>query len=187
MNKKFVMEHFGVDEETYLEALKMSPSAQGYILGSISEILLKRYLEDKGYEVIRIKEKPSGGYNAKNFEARGDFYIREKRKWNYDEWLVIESKGLKSNSEFRGSKLDSPKKVFNFIKSRIFNPKKNNKYIYDKSYKTYLNVKEKWGRNNPGEKFPEFRCNINFPGAETFYLKGLWENEQDLKKWVYLY
>jgi hypothetical protein len=27
---------------------------------------------------LRIKEKPAGGNNAKNSEARGDFYIRKK-------------------------------------------------------------------------------------------------------------
>jgi len=184
MNSKFILDHFGVDVDTYLEALKMSPSAQGYILGSISEILLKRYLEKREYEVVRIKEKPSGGYNAKNYEARGDFYIRKKNKWGNDEWLVVESKGLKSNSEFRGSKLDSPKKVYNFLKSKIFDHNRSNERIYKKSYSTYLKIKRKWERANPGNVFPEFKCNKEFPGPETFYLKGLWNSEKDLIEWI---
>ena len=66
MIDEFIHKHFGVDEKTFLEILKASPSAQGYISGAISEVLLKEYLEAKGFEVIRIKEKPSGGNNAKN-------------------------------------------------------------------------------------------------------------------------
>lgn len=61
-----------------MQALRSSPSANGYIMGAVSELLLKQYLESLGYEVLRIKEKPAGGNNAKNSEARGDFYIRKK-------------------------------------------------------------------------------------------------------------
>jgi hypothetical protein len=47
-------------------------------MGAISELLLKNYLEELGYEVLRIKEKPAGGNNAKNSEARGDLTIEYK-------------------------------------------------------------------------------------------------------------
>lgn len=179
-----ILKHFGVDERTFLEALKSSPSAQGYIAGAISEVLLKEHLESKGYEVIRIKEKPSGGNNAKNSEARGDFYIR-KRGNTDDKWLVIESKGLKSNSEFRGGKLDSPEKVFKFLKVRVFNAAKTKKTIYAKGYSTYLKAKARWEKKNPGKTFPEFKWSKTFPGPDCYSLEGIWKDEADLKKWVY--
>ena len=179
-----ILKHFGVDERVFLEALKQSPSAQGYIMGAISEVLLKEYLEAKGFEVIRIKEKPSGGNNAKNYEARGDFYIR-KNNSNEDKWLVIESKGLKSNSEFRGGKLDSPEKVFKFLKGRVFNSAKTKQTIFDKGFATYSKTKALWKKKNPGKQFPDFKWNKNFPGAECYDLSGIWKNEEDLKKWVF--
>ena len=43
----------------------MSPGAEGYLFGSLGELLFKEYAESLGYEVLRIKEKPDGGYNAK--------------------------------------------------------------------------------------------------------------------------
>jgi len=179
-----ILEHFGVNERIFLEALKSSPSAQGYIAGAISELLLKEYLETKNYEVVRIKEKPSGGNNAKNYEARGDFYIRrEGNKEN--KWLVIESKGLKSNSEFRGAKLNNPDKVYNFLKNRVFDLKKTKETILNKGYKTYLKTKGSWQRKNPRKAFPEFKWNPNFPGAECYNLDGIWRNKSDLKKWVF--
>ncbi|MFH1602257.1 MAG: hypothetical protein ABIB61_04875 [Candidatus Shapirobacteria bacterium] len=179
-----ILKHFGVDESIFLEALKLSPSAQGYIAGAISEVLLKDYLEAKGYEVIRIKEKPSGGNKAKNYEARGDFYI-SKQGNKADKWLVIESKGLKSNSEFRGSKLDSPEKVFKFLKVRVFNESKTKKTTYQRGYATYLKAKGKWEQKNPGKKFLGFSWNKNFPGPESYNLDKIWSSEDSLKEWVY--
>lgn len=183
MIKEFIANQFGVDELTFLEALKSSPSAQGYIAGAISEVLLKDYLVNKGYEVVRIKEKPSGGNLAKSFEARGDFYIRQKGN-KKDEWLVVESKGLKSNSEFRGSKLDSPEKVFNFINGRVFNAAKTKKTIYDKGYATYLKAKTAWERSNPRKHFPKFNWDKYNPGPECYSLKKIWKDEKELEKWV---
>lgn len=184
MIDKNILKHFGVDERVFLEALRLSPSAQGYIMGAISEVLLKKYLQAKGYEVVRIKEKPSGGNDAKNYEARGDFYIRKSGNKD-DKWLVIESKGLKSNSEFRGGKLDNPEKVFKFLKNRVFNTAKTKKTIFDKGFATYSKTKELWERKNPEKKFPDFKWNRNFPGAECYNLDGIWNNEDDLKKWVF--
>lgn len=183
MINNFISKHFGVDERIFIEALTMSPSAQGYIAGAVSEVLLKDYLEAKGYEVIRIKEKPSGGNNAKNYEARGDFYIRKQGNKD-DKWLVIESKGLKSNSEFRGSKLDSPGKVFKFLRGRVFNDAKTKKTIFKRGYLTYLKTKKAWEKKNRGKKFPEFKWDKNIPGPECYSLENIWKNEDSLKRWV---
>lgn len=94
--KGFVDDYFKVSILDFILAIKINYSAQGYIYGAISELLLRRYLRKKGYEVKRIKEKPKGGAKGKSSEARGDFYIRKSRD---EKWLVVECKGLKSNSE----------------------------------------------------------------------------------------
>ena len=43
--KKFVKELFNVNIETFFAAIKLSPNAQGYLSGAISELLLKEELE----------------------------------------------------------------------------------------------------------------------------------------------
>ena len=40
--EKFVSDVFKTTLEIFLEALKLSPNAQGYVSGSISELLLKK-------------------------------------------------------------------------------------------------------------------------------------------------
>ena len=159
-------ELFGVEERDFLKALDLSPSAQGYISGAISEMLLMRCLETAGYDVIRIKEKPRGGNRAKNEEARGDFYIKRHGERS-DKWLVVESKGLKSNAEFRGSKLDSPDKVYRFLEKRIFSASGTREAVYRKGHERYLKAKEEWENSNPGRNFPKFGWNKEFPGPET--------------------
>lgn len=184
MLKDFISSTFQVDEIMFLEALQMSPGAQGAIHGAISEILLKEFLENNGFEVLRIKEKPAGGNNAKSLDAKGDFYIRKKDNKN-DEWYVVECKGLKTNSEFRGSKLDSPDKVFRYLKNLTFN-KKSNKEIYEEAYnKYYLKSKKKWESDNPDKSFPEFKWDMNHPGPINADLDSIWKNEKELKDWVY--
>ena len=42
----YINKKFGVEEDVFLKALKMSPSAEGYILGAISEVILENYLND---------------------------------------------------------------------------------------------------------------------------------------------
>lgn len=92
--KKFVERVFKTTLEIFLEALKLSPNAQGYVSGSITELLLKKKLEEEyDFEVKRIKEKWEG---KKHLQHHGDFYIR-KNGTSY--WYVVESKGIKSNSE----------------------------------------------------------------------------------------
>lgn len=91
---RFVQRVFKTTLEIFLEALKLSPNAQGYVSGSISELLLKKELEEKyGFEVKRIREKWEG---RKHPRHHGDFYFR---KPSTSHWYVIECKGLKSNSE----------------------------------------------------------------------------------------
>ncbi len=179
----FVETTFGVSDDLFQAALELSPGSQGSIAGAISEILLLKHLESKGYEALRIKEKPSGGNNAKNIEARGDFYFRKSGS-RKDEWWVIESKGLKSNSEFRGGKLDSAEKVFNFLKSRVFDPKRTRTSIYTSGFERYEKARIEWESKNRRKSFPPFGWDKNFPGAESFDLSGIWKNSADLENWV---
>lgn len=81
---------FGVSEEIVVEALLNSPNARGYIIGAVSELILRAKLEEAGLKVKRIKEKWEGVKIH-----HGDFYVSLDEK----NWYVVESKGLKSNSE----------------------------------------------------------------------------------------
>jgi hypothetical protein len=89
----FVQKVFKTSLEIFLEALKLSPNAQGYVLGSVIELLLKNKIEDEGFEVKRIREKWEG---RKHPNHHGDFYFRIPGD---AKWFVLESKGVKSNSE----------------------------------------------------------------------------------------
>ncbi len=89
----FVAKTFKTTLEIFLEAIRISPNAQGYINGSITELLLKNHLENLGYEVKRIKEKWEG---KKHPNHHGDLYFRARET---DSWFVLESKGVKSNTE----------------------------------------------------------------------------------------
>jgi hypothetical protein len=89
----FVTRTFKTTLEIFLEALKLSPNAQGYVSGSITELLLKKKLEESGYEVKRIREKWEGRKHARH---HGDFYFRKNTQ---SPWYVLESKGVKSNTE----------------------------------------------------------------------------------------
>ncbi len=88
----FVAKVFKTTLEVFLEALKLSPNAQGYVSGSITELLLKRHLESLGFIVERIREKWEGKKHPKHY---GDFYFKGAN----NDWFVLESKGVKSNSE----------------------------------------------------------------------------------------
>ena len=89
----FVEKTFKTTLEVFLEALKLSPNAQGYVSGSITELLLKEKLESLGVEVRRIREKWEG---KKHHNHHGDFYFRLREG---SPWYVLESKGVKSNTE----------------------------------------------------------------------------------------
>lgn len=90
--EKFVKDVFKTTVEVFFEALRLSPNAQGYVSGSITELLLKQYLQHQGFEVKRIREKWEGKKHANH---HGDFYFRKPG----GAWFVLESKGVKSNSE----------------------------------------------------------------------------------------
>lgn len=81
---------FGTDEATLVDALWRSPNARGYLRGALSELLLQAKLEASGFELERIKEK----WNGPKLH-HGDYYVRRSG----GPWFVLESKGLKSNSE----------------------------------------------------------------------------------------
>ncbi|OGH19922.1 MAG: hypothetical protein A3D74_05065 [Candidatus Levybacteria bacterium RIFCSPHIGHO2_02_FULL_37_13] len=181
--KDYILKNFGVDEKLFQEALILNPGSKGYISGAISELLLKEYLEKNRFEVVRITEKPKGGNKAKSSKARGDFYIRPKGSIE-DKWLVVESKGLKSNSEFRGGKLENKTKLYQFLKRLALVPKNNNDLIYNKGYMSYSRVKKAWSAKNPGRKFSKFKCSKNHPGPISADLTMLWNSEKELKEWV---
>lgn len=104
--ENFVSKVFKTTLEIFLEALKLSPNAQGYVSGSITELLLKNHLESLGYTVERIREKWEG---RKHPNHHGDFYFKDKN----GNWFVLESKGVKSNSE-------KWHKLYNYDKLKTF-------------------------------------------------------------------
>jgi hypothetical protein len=106
---RFVQRVFKTSMEIFLEALKLSPNAQGYVSGSITELLVKKKLEEEyGFEVKRIREKWEG---RKHPRHHGDFYFRRPDS-RY--WYVVESKGVKSNSE-KWHRLYNFEKLKNFL------------------------------------------------------------------------
>ena len=118
---KFVDKVFKTTLEVFYEALKMSPNAQGYVSGSVTELLLKRHLENLEFTVKRIREKWEG---EKHQNHHGDFYFKKE---NNDLWYVLESKGVKSNSE-------KWHKLYNYEKLKTFLYKHREKisWIQDK-------------------------------------------------------
>ena len=101
----FVSKTFKTTLKVFLAALKMSPNAQGYVSGSVTELLLKQHLESLGFEVNRIREKWEG---RKHLNHHGDFYFRKKGTEN---WFVLESKGVKSNTESWNKLYNLPKLI----------------------------------------------------------------------------
>src|SRR5207249_1839089 len=90
--ERYISDVFKTTVEIFYEALRLSPNARGYVSGSITELLLKRKLEE-GYEMKRIREKWEGKKHSKH---HGDFYFRKNEQ---SPWYVLESKGVKSNTE----------------------------------------------------------------------------------------
>lgn len=177
----YIQKRFGVSEKKYLEVLKMSPGAEGYLLGSIGELLFKEYAETNGYEALRIKEKPEGGNNAKSDDARGDFYIRKKGSTK-DEWLVVECKGVKSNAEKRNG-LTKTSSCLTALAKHTFDRGKHVESIYKNGKKAYDKAKVTWEKKN-NKKFPEFNWNVTNPGAGVPELGNLWENKEEIKQWL---
>lgn len=183
MNKliKYIRSKFGVNEERFQKVLEKSPSAEGYILGNLSEDLFKEYVESLGYEALRIKEKPQGGNNAKSEDARGDFYIRKKSSTK-DEWLVVECKGVKSNSEKR-SGLISRSSCLTLLNKCSIERDKYVKSNYESGKSAYEKVKTEWETKNKGT-FPPFNWNEENPGAGIPNLTGLWKSKKEIKEWL---
>lgn len=149
--ERLVTSGFGVDIDTFTEAVRVNPSAQGYIDGAISEFLLRKLLDSSGYELERIMEKWKG---EKPLRHHGDFYIRINGSKN---WYVLESKGLKSNSE-EWHKLNIETNLVNFLRK------------WDKSSMVFAsdNESKQWCREN-------FRGNISdirIRTLETHFVAG---------------
>jgi hypothetical protein len=148
---KFVEKTFKTTVEVFLEALKMSPNAQGYVSGSITELLLKKKLEELGFEVKRIREKWEGRKHANH---HGDFYFRITK----EPWFVLESKGVKSNSEKW---------------HKLYNYENLKKFLINHADKIYWINKE-----YPVENQVENWLNENLPKFQTEYISNLYDYEE---------
>ncbi len=85
--EKFVSDVFKTTLEIFLEALKLSPNAQGYVSGSISELLLKKNLQELGFEVNGFG-KNGKGKNMHNITVTFTFVKIQKALglfWNQKE------------------------------------------------------------------------------------------------------
>lgn len=182
MLPKFIEERFGISETKFLEALKKSPGAEGYIHGAIGEFLFMQYAEGLGYEVKRIKEKPEGGDNAKSEDARGDFYIRKKGSTK-NEWFVIECKGLKSNAEKRLG-LTKRKSLLAILKKFSIDRDKKIKSNLKSSKKAYEKKKIDWKKKNGNKSFPRFKWNQENPSSGFPDLTHLWKNATEIENWL---
>ena len=171
---------FGVDADMLYEVLDTSAGAEGYILGAIGENLFRRYAEENDYEVLRIKEKPEGGYNAKTDDARGDFYIRKKGNPN-DEWYVVECKSVKSNAEKRLG-FTNKTKLANFLAKHSFDRATHLKDIFNRGKNTYEAAKSSF----KGDKaeFPAFKWDHSNPGAGIPDLSHLWKSKEEIEAWL---
>jgi len=178
---KYINTKFGVDTEIFVDVLKMSPGAEGYLLGSIGELLFKYHMENLGYDALRIKEKPAGGNNAKSDDARGDFYIRKKDS-KKDEWFVVECKGVKSNSEKR-SNLTKKESVIKLLAKHSYLRAQHVESIYKSGLSSYNLAQDAWLMQNTGT-FPEFSWTEINPGAGIPDLSHLWSNEDEIRIWV---
>jgi hypothetical protein len=179
---EYIRKKFGVSDEKFLEVFKISPGAEGYLLGSLGEQLFKEYAESIGFEVLRIKEKPEGGYNAKSDEARGDFYIRKKGSL-LDEWLVVECKGVKSNSEKRAN-LTNKKSCLTLLKKHSIERQKHVDNIWKSGYGTYEKAKESWLAKNSIHKFPDFSWLKTNPGSGIPDLENIWGSINEIESWL---
>lgn len=178
----FAQNRFGIDGATLLEIMKNSHGAEGYLFGAIGEQLFKQYAEDKGYEVFRIKEKPDGGYDAKNDDARGDFYIRKKGN-KKDEWFVVECKSVKSNAEKRAN-LTKRSSCLTMLEKHSIKRKEHIKSIYKSGLSAYNRAKEIWDAKHKRQHFPKFRWLITNPGPGIPDLSKLWNSKVEIENWL---
>ena len=181
--KKYIQETFKIDAVKFLEILKTNPNARQNINGILGEMLFKEYAEEKGYHVLRIKEKPEGGDDAKSSEARGDFYIK-KKDLQKDEWIVVECKNFKSNSEKRVG-LTNRDTCINLLIKHSIKRKEFVESIYKSGEKEYQRVKANWEKGNPGQVFPPFNWSKLSPGPGIPDLTGLWNDEKEVAEWIH--
>ncbi len=150
---RFVRDIFKTNLEVFLEALKLSPNAQGYVSGSITELLLKKTLQDRyNLDVKRIREKWEG---RKHPHHHGDFYIR---KIGSPSWYVIESKGVKSNSE-------KWHKLYNYVNLKNFLLANTDKILWIDS-------------EQPAEPQVTSWLNAHLPLFNTAYSANLYDYEE---------
>lgn len=184
--EQWMTETFNADQSTILSALKTNPSAKGYIHGAVSELCLATQLREQGFEVHRIKEKPSGGFDKKKEGYKGDFLIK---KTDSSDYFVVECKGLKSNAEFRSAKTNdktfqkalTTSQAESFLK-KFYNPDKSK--IYSSGKAAYNIEKNKWEIEHSPQVFPSFKWNMAFPGPNCVDLSDYFKNEADIKSFV---
>lgn len=177
-NEKLLENIFGIEVDFLHNIILSNPSAMGYLQGAISEEILKKQLLGLGFEVIRIKEKPPGGFDSKIDNYKGDFLIKKPTD---DSWLVVESKGLKTNSEFRGTNKESEKNRKSIINKIAGIISKDNQTIYNKGYRTYLIAKSNWEENNPGKVFPSFDWSLDHPGPDSVELNDYFSIKKEIQ------
>ena len=154
----FINKVFKTTLDVFFQALRMSSNAQGYVGGSITEILVMKELERHNLKVYRIREKWEG---HKHKNHRGDFYFEYRKKW-----YVMEAKGIKSNSEI-WHKLYNKKNLVDFlIKYSHLLPWVNNKYSVE-------NQIEKWLKHNLPDFYNKYATNLySFDEVKRYCTNG---------------
>jgi len=150
----FVDTVFKTTIDIFYEALKMSPNAQGYVSGSITELLLKKHLENIGFMVERIREKWEG---EKHPNHHGDFYFKKK-----NDWFVLESKGVKSNTEKWNN-------LYNYIKLKKFLYTHSEKICWINQEEAIEPQIEKWIKDNLPKFLNEYNDTLyNFEDVKNY-------------------
>ena len=154
----FIEQVFKTTLDIFFQALRMSPNAQGYVGGSITEILVMKKLKEHNLTVCRIREKWEG---SKHKNHRGDFYFQYKKKW-----YVIEAKGIKSNSEI-WHKLYNKKNLIDFL------IKHSNLLPWVNNCSTIEDQIEKWLKNNLPHFYGKYSTNIySFDEVQRYIVNG---------------
>ena len=154
----FIHTVFKTTLDIFFQALRMSPNAQGYVGGSITEVLVMKELKKHSLKVYRIREKWEG---SKHKNHRGDFYFQYKKKW-----YVIEVKGIKSNSEI-WHKLYNKKNLTDFlIKYSSLLPWVESKYPVESQI-------EKWLKNNLPYFYSKYSASLySFDEVRRYCVNG---------------
>ncbi len=155
---QFINTVFKTTLDIFFQALRMSPNAQGYVGGSITEILVMKELKKHKLKVYRIREKWEG---SKHKNHRGDFYFQYKKKW-----YVIEAKGIKSNSEI-WHKLYNKKALTDFLikHSNLLNWIKKDCPVEPQI--------EKWLKNHLPDFYTKYSTNLySFDEVKRYRING---------------